>query len=129
MDFLYNLLDQIYDELDKLSRKEMTTECLEHIEKLSHSAKSIETILAMKESGSRNSYTGNYNYRDSYDDYEGGNSGRRGRDSRGRYTTTRMYRDSDRDNMMGELRRRLQSAKTEEEKKAYRFVINTLEKE
>ena len=103
------LREMLCEELDNMAGKEITTGSLEIIDKLTHSIKSIDTIMAMEEAGYSEEYSrrGSYrggSYRDgaydgSYEDgsYEEGGRSRRGsyargrgrnarRDSRGRYS-------------------------------------------
>ena len=80
------LRDMLCEELDNMAEQgEITTGSLDIIDKLTHSIKSIDTIMAMEDSNSsyRGSYDDGYSRRDSYA------RGRRGnvrRDSRGRYS-------------------------------------------
>lgn len=70
------LKDMLCDELDRITAEgKLTAGALDTVDKLTHSIKSIDTILAM------NGYSG---------DYYGGNSYAM-RDSRGRYSRTDMY--------------------------------------
>lgn len=81
MKYIEDLKEMLCDELDKIASKgELTAGSLDTVQKLSHSLKSVLTIMAME------------GYGDSYDDmsYRGsyeGRSNRRGRDSMGRYTS------------------------------------------
>lgn len=94
MKYIEDLKEMLCDELDKIASKgELTAGSLDTVQKLTHSLKSIETIMAME------------GYGDSYDDmsydgsYErggnrgGGRSNRRGRDSMGRYTSRSYARN------------------------------------
>lgn len=129
MEKMEELRDMLCEELEHIAEKEITTGTLDVIDKLTHSIKSIDTIMAMEESGySNNSYR-------SYDDgsYEGyGDYGRRGsyargrgrnarRDSRGRYSRRYSRAEAKEDmaekleDMMGEtndptVRKALESA-------------------
>lgn len=107
MKYIEDLKEMLCDELDKIASKgELTAGSLDTVQKLTHSLKSIETIMAME------------GYGDSYDDmdynrsYERGNRGRsnrRGRDSMGRYTRSyargsrRMYSGDDVESRIEEL--------------------------
>ena len=86
------LKQMLCDELEKITRKgELSAGSLDAVDKLTHSIKSIETIMAMndysEESGRGRSYDGSYddNYGRSYRgrSYARGN-GRRSRDYSGR---------------------------------------------
>jgi len=74
------LRDMLCDELDNMAEQgEITTGSLDIIDKLTHSIKSIDTIMAMEDSYNR------------YDDYSRrGSYAKRRRDSRGRYSRTMM---------------------------------------
>lgn len=90
MDSLYELKDMLMDELEKCTEKgELSAGSLDIIDKLTHSVKSIDTIIAMEEAGySNDDYSGNYSYA----------RGRRNvrRDSRGRYSRDAYNRYSHR---------------------------------
>lgn len=125
MEKMEELRDMLCEELEHIAEKEITTGTLDVIDKLTHSIKSIDTIMAMEESG--------YSYR-SYDDgsYEGYGDYRRGsyargrgrnarRDSRGRYSRRYSRAEAKEDmaekleDMMGEtndptVRKALESA-------------------
>lgn len=120
---LMDLRDRLMEELEKQADRPMTDSTLGLIDRLSHSIKCIDTIVAMAESsydgGSRDGYSGRYHdgSRESryHDDGasgrrggyfytqrdDGGASGRRRRDSMGRYADSysgedgmsRRYRD------------------------------------
>lgn len=83
------LRDMLCEELDNIAEQgDITTGSLDIIDKLTHSIKSIDTIMAMEESYS--------NYSGRYDDYSRRGSYARGRgrnarrDSRGRYSSRMM---------------------------------------
>lgn len=77
--------DMLCEELDKFGSKgELTAGSLETIDKLTHSIKSIDTIMAMDEAGYSNDYMPSYGDR-SY--------AMQRRDSRGRYSRN-SYRDN-----------------------------------
>lgn len=106
---LYELCETLTRELEdvfkKVSQSGMNSTMLEYIDKLTHSLKSVKTIIAMEESkggnygnndgyGTYNRYYANPNSADygsgGYSDGgygEGDGYGRRGRDSMGRYTS------------------------------------------
>lgn len=95
MRYVEDLKEMLCDELDKIASKgELTAGSLDTVDKLSHSLKSVLTIMAME------------GYGDSYDDWSyedgsyerggnrgGGRSNRRGRDSMGRYTSRSYARN------------------------------------
>lgn len=78
------LRDMLCEELDKIAMKgELTAGSLETIDKLSHSIKSIDTIMAMEDYSNDG---GSYN---SYREGNGRRSYAQRRDSRGRYSRAR----------------------------------------
>ena len=83
MQKMEELRDMLCEELDKITKKgELSAGSLDVIDKLTHSIKSIDTIMAMEEAGYSND--GGYSYA----------RGRRGsvrRDSMGRYSRDYMY--------------------------------------
>ena len=89
---LLELRDMLMDELEQITdRGQLTEGSLGIVQKITHSIKSIDTIIAMEESSreSRDGYSGR-RYRDG--SREGGTSGRRYRDgSSGEYSG--RYRD------------------------------------
>ena len=87
-----DIRDMLCDELDNIAEQgEITTGSLDIIDKLTHSIKSIDTIMAMEESSYSNrgysrydgSYTDGYSRRGSYARGRGRNARR---DSMGRYS-------------------------------------------
>ena len=116
MQMYHNLKDMLCDELEQITRKgELTAGSLETIDKLTHSIKSIETIIAMHDSG----YSNTHPY---YND--GRYSGKR--DAMGRYS--RGYsRDDSRDGMIHDLRELMQDAPDEHTRKRFQSFIRELE--
>jgi len=113
------LRDNLMDELEKFADKPLTEQNLEYVDKLAHAIKCIDTVSAM-ERAEQDGYSGR-TYRDSYsgrmyrDDYDGmsgrryhytqrdgGVSGRRRRDSLGRYADGYSHDDA-RDRLMNEM--------------------------
>lgn len=102
MKHMEDLRDMLCDELDNITEQgEITQGSLEIIDKLTHSIKSIDTIMAMEEAGySERGYSryDGYIRRGSYDDdnYRRRNSYARGRgsnanrDAQGRYSNRMM---------------------------------------
>ena len=77
MEYMHELKEMLCDELMQIADKgELTAGSLDTVDKLTHSIKSIATIMAMEDSG----YS-----RDYVDKYRGGSYAQR-RDSRGRYS-------------------------------------------
>lgn len=127
------LKEMLCEELDKITKKgELSAGSLDVIDKLTHSIKSIDTILAMEEAGYSNKYDGNsYNRGDM--DYSGRN---RNRDSMGRYSRDdysmrgdRMNysRDHEMHNLKMELHNMLEEAKSEDERRMIRKWISQVE--
>ena len=122
MDAFYELKDMLCQELEDLVQKgELSAGSLDAIDKITHSIKSLVTIIAMEE--------GDYSNDGSYDGYNGngggmnggsynrGYSGRRGRDSMGRYTSGRRYsRDEAKDEVMRHLEKAMNGATGEQRK-------------
>lgn len=108
MHMMDKLSDTLEKELEKIAEKGAINETdLNHVDKLTHSIKSIETIQAMRDSG----YSSEYPYYSNENSYGGGNSYRnQRRDSRGRYSrddgySNRRYgRDGDGDGRYYESR-------------------------
>ena len=105
---LYELRDMLLEELEECTDKgELSAGSLEIVDKLTHSIKSIDTILAMEEAGYSND--DGYSYR-GYS-YARGRGRNARRDSRGRYSRDSYNRYSrrggysrDKDELMEQLR-------------------------
>lgn len=112
IDVLYDLCEVMSDKLQEATEKihmagdELTAGDVEYIDKLTHTLKSIKTIIAMAESESGGSYDdggygGGGSYRGGYNRRGGVNRGRgrtARRDSMGRYS-----RDGENDHTVKEL--------------------------
>jgi len=130
---MYKLKDMLCEELEKITKKgELSAGSLDAVDKLTHSIKSIDTIIAMDE----------YSEDDGMSYERGGNrgGGNRGnsyargqrRDSMGRYSRN-SYRDGyvnggysreeEMDNLKMELQGLLEEAENEEERKMIRKWI------
>lgn len=99
MDAYYELKDMLCEELENLVKKgELSAGALDAVDKLTHSIKSLVTIIAMEEGGYSND---GYDRGSSYG-YDRGYSGRRysNRDSMGRYTSRRYSRDEAKDEVI-----------------------------
>lgn len=95
---MHELREMLCEELDKITKKgELSAGSLDVIDKLTHSIKSIDTIMAMEDAG----YSHDYSYA-------------RKRDSMGRYS--RMYDDRgySRNDAKEHLMRELKELKTPE---------------
>ena len=115
----HDLKDMLCEELDEITRKgELTAGSLDTVDKLTHSIKSLETIIAMNEA--QDGESGYYPYM--------GRSYQR-RDMRGRYSReNRGYsRDDSRDSMIHELREIMQDAPDDHTKKRFQSFIRELE--
>lgn len=139
---MYELKEMLCDELGKITKKgELSAGSLDAVDKLTHSIKSIDTIIAMDEySEEEGSYEGG-----SYARGRGGRGGNRGRsnergrsrDSMGRYSRGSYARGSyarggySRDEEMEELKMGLQElledASSEEERKMIRKWLKQVE--
>lgn len=98
--YMERVRDMLCDELDEIAEKgELTAGNLEAVDKLTHSIKSIDTILAMKEA---EGYSEGYEpHMGTYRDTRGVSYGRK-RDSMGRYSR-RGYSYAD-DGIIEEMR-------------------------
>lgn len=145
---MYELRDMLCEELDKVAEQgELTAGSLDLVDKLTHSIKSIDTILAMEEY--EDGYSGDgmmYNGGSSYRGGRGGNSyarGRRGnvrRDSMGRYSRdsyarggrggSRGYsRDEAKDELMEHLHMMMKDANDEETRRMVQKWIRQAEED
>ena len=122
MDAYFDLKEMLCEELEDVVKKgELSAGDLDVVDKLTHSIKSLVTIMAMEEGGYSND--GSYdNYGNggmnggSYNSYRGYSS-RRGRDSMGRYTSGRRYsRDEAKDEVMRHLEKAMTGASGEQRK-------------
>lgn len=106
---LYKLKDMICDELDSIADKgSITNDTLEMVDQLTHSLKSIETIIAMEDSGySKDMYPSR------------------------RYSDNRPYlhysRDTEKDAAVKELRSMLADVSDDKARKALRACISQME--
>lgn len=119
------LKDMLCEELDKITKKgELSAGSLDIVDKLTHSIKSIDPIMAMEDAG--------YSYAD------------RKRDSMGRYSREYMDRDysnardsrnyvtrrgysRDKDELMAELHDLMHEAPDERTKQEFKRFINKME--
>ncbi len=119
----YNeLKEMLCRELEEITRKkELTAGSLDTVDKLTHSIKSIETIIAMNEAGERQSNSYPYSDRSSAG---GGMSNRRGqrRDSMGRYS-----REEARSEMVSDLYDLMQDAPDEHTRRKFQRFISEIE--
>ena len=135
MQTYHDLKDMLCRELDEITRKgELTAGSLDTVDKLTHSIKSLETIIAMNEAQDGESgyypYMGGYrSYEDGMRDSRRGRSGARRRDAMGRYSReNRGYSRTDsREDMIEDLRELMNEAPDETTKKHYQKFIRELE--
>lgn len=122
MNAMHDLRDMLCKELDEITMKGgLNGGDLDAVDKLTHSIKSIDTIMAMQESGSynnggymRNGYNRSYSARQ--------------RDSRGRYMTGyRNYRDGGKEHMMDMLHDMMNDAQDENIRRAIGSAISQIE--
>ena len=91
MQKMEELRDMLCEELEKITKKgELSAGSLDVVDKLTHSIKSIDTIIAMEESGyskesNRGGYSRNYMYEDGGSYARGGRGGRGGRTGANQY--------------------------------------------
>lgn len=111
MKYIEDLKEMLCDELDKIASKgELTAGSLDTVQKLTHSLKSIETIMAME--GYGDSYD-DMSYDGGYRSYENRGGNRGGRSNRGSYRgsyarnnrgrSRRMYSGDDVEDRITEL--------------------------
>lgn len=135
MQTYHDLKDMLCRELDEITLKgELTAGSLDTVDKLTHSIKSIETIIAMNEA--QDGESGYYPYMGGYRSYDGDSmrgmrSGARKRDAMGRYSRDNRRngysRDDARDEMIADLRDLMQDAPDEHTKKRFQSFIRELE--
>ena len=140
---MHELKEMLESELNKITKQgKITAGILDTVDKLTHSIKSIETIIAMNESGYSNGRDGYNSYavnRDmSYADRRGRNADgsdrmRRdgGRDQRYNYSRESYDSYDSYDGYSGDLKRDLEDlmyeTKDDHEKKLLKSVIHKLE--
>ena len=130
------LKDMLCRELDKISEEgELTAGSLDVVEKLTHSLKSLSTIMAMEEYGDEYSYRSDGGMSNARN---GGRSnrgysyarGRRGnvrRDSMGRYSRDGGYSYA-REDMVEDLRELMMDAPDEQTRQEFQRFISKVEK-
>lgn len=139
MEYLYDIKDMLCKELEELAEKgELSAGTLDAVDKITHSIKSIVTIMAMEDGGYSNeggygSYEGNYGRGGSYNSYARGNRGgyRGGGRSReggmgGRYSGRRYSRDEAADMMVQEFERLMEEAPNQEVREVIQKAVKQL---
>ena len=138
MEYMHELKEMLCEELEKIAREgELTAGSLDTVDKLTHSIKSIATIMAMEDSdysyengnmgGNRGSYRGG--------SYRGGSYAQR-RDSRGRYSRQRgggrsnrgpYAYDDETEKMVEKLEKMMEKAEDPNVRQAIEQAIDTIE--
>ena len=136
------LRGMLCDELEKITdRGSLTADTLTFVDKITHSIKSIDTIMAMEDAGYSEDYYGdnydNYDSRDySRNSYARGRGRNAKRDSMGRYANDGRYsyerrgrysRDDGKQSMVKQLEQMMESAPGEQERNAIMQALNHLE--
>ena len=127
MEYMHELKEMLCDELYGIAEKgELTAGSLDTIDKLTHSIKSIATIMAMEDAGYSRDYVGKY---------VGGSYAQK-RDSMGRYSRRggsyarggrRGYsRDDEKDKMIEKLEKMMEQTDDMAAKQAIEQAINTI---
>lgn len=125
MDYLYDLKDMLCKELKEYAKKgELSAGSLETIDKLTHSLKSVVTIMAMEDGGySRDDGYSGARRRDSMGRYADGGSYERYNDG---YSGRRYSRDEGKNRMVQQFEEMMQEANTQEEREILRNTLNRL---
>lgn len=138
MEYMHELKEMLCEELEKIAREgELTAGSLDTVDKLTHSIKSIATIMAMEDSdysyengnmgGNRGSYRGG--------SYRGGSYAQR-RDLRGRYSRQRgggrsnrgsYAYDDETEKMVEKLEKMMEKAEDPNVRQAIEQAIDTIE--
>ena len=142
MDALYCLRDMLHTELENVVNSSQGNIPLDIVDKITHSLKSVETIIAMKEG---NEYKNNNYANNGYNSYSNGSNSSYGNQSYGgymptsyanagrnynnRYSNYRMGRSygNGKEDMMNELHEMMNEAKSEQEKQAFQQFINQMQ--
>lgn len=134
MEAYYELKEMLCKELDDIVKKgELSAGDLDVVDKLTHSIKSLVTIMAMNEGGYSNE--GSYEYsgygrsgarrRDSMGRYaDGGSSYRSYRD--GGYSGRRYSRDEGKSQMIEQLESMMEEASSQEEREVMKQALSKL---
>lgn len=131
MQSMYELKEMLCKELDEITAKgKLTAGSLDEIDKLTHSIKSLVTIMAMEEGGYSNDGYSGARRRDSMGRYadngsysDGGYSGRRYSDD---YSGRRYSRDEGKSQMMRQLEKLMDDAPTQGQQEVIRSAMNKL---
>ena len=142
MEYMHELKEMLCEELEEIAGKgELTAGSLETIDKLTHSIKSLATIMAMEEGGQSHAMGGGSYRGGSYarggNSYRGGSYAQR-RDSRGRYSREGgsyarggrrggYSRDEEKDKMIEKLERMMEQTQDMSVKEAIEQAIDAIE--
>lgn len=133
MEYMHELKEMLCDELEDIVQKgELTAGSLDTVDKLTHSIKSIATIMAMEDSDYSYDYGGNMG-----GSYRGGSYAQR-RDSMGRYSRRGgsyarggrrggYSRDGEHDKMIEKLERMMEQTTDQNVKNALQEAITAIE--
>lgn len=140
MESYYELKEMLCKELEEITMKgELTAGSLDTVDKLTHSIKSLVTIMAMEESGysneggysgaRRRDSMGRYADSGSYGRYmdsenDGGYSGRRYND--GGYSGRRYSRDEGKSHMIHKMEKMVENASTQEDRETLQQALSKL---
>lgn len=123
---LYELKENLCDELKKYGKKELSAGSLDVVDKLSHSVKNLDKIIEkIEEEGYSNARRRN-SQRNSYESYEGTSSfarGGRGNSNRARYSND----GNSYDDMMSKLYELMEEAPDDRTRQEFRKFIQKLE--
>lgn len=134
MEYMYELKEMLCEELEDIAENgELTAGSLDTIDKLTHSIKSIATIMAMEDAGYSREYVSKYDG----GSYRGGSYAQR-RDSMGRYSRRGgsyarggrrggYSRDGEHDKMIEKLERMMEQATDQNVKNALQEAITAIE--
>lgn len=147
MGVLEDIREMLYKELECMAQQEITKGNLEIIDKLTHSLKSIDTIIAMNEyseyddggneysrRGNMNSnrYDGGYSYNMRGSSYRYGRGGQGGQGGRNSYNSShrgRYSREDSKEKMIEKLEDYMDSVESEKIKDSIQRVIHQIESE
>lgn len=133
MHAMYELKDMLCKELDEYGEKgELTAGSLEIVDKLAHTIKNLETIIAMEEGSSgRYDDSGRYDESGRRSSYARGRGRYARRDSMGRYASRGSYNNgsynSYDDGMVDDLRELMDGVTDERKRQEFQKFINKVE--
>ena len=132
MEYMHELKEMLCDELEEIAEKgELTAGSLDTIDKLTHSIKSIATVMAMEDAD----YSYDNGNMSGMNSYRGGSYAQR-RDSRGRYSRRGSYRrgmrggysrDDETDKMIMKLEKMMNETQDQNARQAIEQAISAIE--